>query len=282
MRVLVTGYNGQLGYDLIKRLELLGIDCKGVDIQDFDLTQADDVMNYIRTYAPDTVVHCAAFTAVDRAEEARELCYAVNVTGTENVAKACQAVGARMMYFSTDYVFDGEGDQPFEVDAPYAAQGYYGLTKALGEEKVKAYIDRHFIVRISWVFGKNGNNFVKTMLRLGQEKTELNVVADQIGSPTYTFDLCFLLTDLLQSDKYGTYHASNEGYCSWYEFATAIMQEAGLACQVKPVTSDQYPTKAVRPKNSRLSKKSLDEAGFSRLPTWQDALKRYLLELQHG
>ncbi|MDD2534643.1 MAG: dTDP-4-dehydrorhamnose reductase [Eubacteriales bacterium] len=279
MRVLVTGYNGQLGFDLVRRLELLGIDCKGVDIQDFDLTQEADVMNYIRDYAPDTVVHCAAFTAVDRAEEARELCFAVNVTGTENVAKACQAIGARLMYFSTDYVFKGEGDQAFEIDEPYDAQGYYGLTKALGEVKVREYVDRHFIVRISWVFGANGNNFVKTMLRLGQEKTELTVVADQIGSPTYTYDLCFLLTDMLQSEKYGTYHASNEGICSWADFATAIMQEAGLSCQVRPVTSDQYPTKAVRPKNSRLSKRSLDEAGFKRLPTWQDALKRYLQEL---
>ncbi len=260
---------------------MLGIDCKGVDIQDFDLTKADDVMNYIRDYAPDTVVHCAAFTAVDRAEDARELCFSVNVTGTENIAKACQAIGARLMYFSTDYVFDGVGEEAFEVDRPYGAQSYYGLTKALGEEKVRELVDRHFIVRISWVFGINGNNFIKTMLRLGQEKPELTVVADQIGSPTYTYDLCVLLADMLQSDKYGTYHASNEGYCSWYDFAAAIMQEAGLSCQVKPVTSDQYPTKAVRPKNSRLSKSSLDVAGFNRLPTWQDALKRYLAESQN-
>ncbi len=282
MRVLVTGYNGQLGFDIIKRLEQLGIDCRGVDIQDFDLTKEADVANYIRDYAPDTVVHCAAFTAVDKAEEAKDLCYAVNVTGTENVAKACREVGARLMYFSTDYVFDGEGDQPFEIDSPRGAKGYYGLTKGLGEDKVIEYVDRHFIVRISWVFGINGHNFIKTMLKLGQEKTDLTVVADQVGSPTYTADLSVLLCDMLQTEKYGIYHASNEGYCSWYEFASAIMQEAGLACKVHPVTSDQYPTKAVRPKNSRLSKASLDKAGFQRLPTWQDALKRYLQELSEA
>lgn len=279
MRVLVTGYNGQLGFDVVRRLESLGIECRGVDIQDFDLTQAEAVDAYIRSYAPDTVVHCAAFTAVDRAEDERDLCYAVNVTGTENIAKTCQAIGARMMYFSTDYVFDGQGDQPFEVDAPRAATSYYGLTKALGEDKVRERVDRHFIVRISWVFGLNGHNFVKTMLRLGKEKTDLTVVADQIGSPTYTADLAVLLCDMLQTDKYGTYHASNEGYCSWFDFAAAIMQEAGLNCQVHPVTSDQYPVKAERPKNSRLSKASLDAAGFARLPSWQDALKRYLNEL---
>ena len=281
MKVLVTGFNGQLGYDLVKRLDHLGIECRGVDIQDFDLTKADEVSRYIRDYAPDTVVHCAAFTAVDKAEEARELCYAVNVTGTENVARVCREIGARMMYFSTDYVFNGEGEQPFEIDSPRAAQSYYGLTKGEGEDKVRELVDRHFIVRISWVFGINGHNFVKTMLKLGRERSELTVVNDQIGSPTYTADLAILLADMLQTDRYGTYHASNEGYCSWYDFAAVIMAEAGLPCQVRPVTSDQYPTKAVRPKNSRLSKTSLDRAGFDRLPSWQDALSRYLKELEN-
>lgn len=279
MRVLVTGFNGQLGYDIIKRLEQLGVDCRGVDIQDFDLTRETDVLDYIRSYQPDTVVHCAAFTAVDRAEDEKELCYAVNVAGTEYVAKACQAIGAQMMYFSTDYVFDGEGDQPFEVDGKRGAQSYYGLTKALGEDMVTALVDKYFIIRISWVFGINGSNFVKTMLRLGHEKKEISVVADQIGSPTYTRDLAVLVCNVLQTERYGVYHATNEGYCSWYEFAKAIFEEAGLDCVVRPVTSEQYPTKAVRPKNSRLSKASLERAGFKRLPAWRDALVRYLAEL---
>jgi dTDP-4-dehydrorhamnose reductase len=279
MRVLVPGYNGQLGFDVVRRLQTLGIECRGVDIQDFDLTRAEDVEAYLRAYAPDTVVHCAAFTAVDRAEDERDLCYAVNVTGTENIARTCHAIGARLMYFSTDYVFDGEGEKPFEVDDPRGPRSYYGLTKALGEDKVRALVDEHFIVRISWAFGRNGHNFVRTMLRLGREKSAVAVVADQIGSPTYTADLAVLLCDMLQTEKYGTYHATNEGYCSWYEFAAAIMLEAGLDCQVLPVTSDQYPAKAVRPKNSRLSKASLDAAGFARLPAWQDALRRYLREL---
>ncbi|MEA4888134.1 MAG: dTDP-4-dehydrorhamnose reductase [Clostridiaceae bacterium] len=280
MRVLVTGYNGQLGYDVIKRLTARGIECKGVDIDDFDLTDAQATEAYIKTYAPTDVIHCAAYTAVDRAEETKELCYAVNVNGTENVAQACKHVHARMVYISTDYVFSGEGDAPFEVDAPKAPQSQYGLTKLLGEEKVKAYLNQYFIIRISWVFGVNGKNFIKTMLRLGAEKSELTVVNDQIGSPTYTYDLAILIADLIATDHYGTYHATNEGYCSWYEFACAIMKEAGLPMVIKPVTSDQYPAKAVRPKNSRLSKASLDQIGLARLPSWQDALKRYLVELK--
>jgi len=279
MRVLVTGFNGQLGFDIIKRLERLGIECRGVDIQDFDLTRETDVMEYIRSYQPDIVVHCAAFTAVDRAEDEKELCYAVNVTGTENIARACREVEARLMYFSTDYVFNGEGEQAFEIDDQHGARSYYGLTKAMGETKVAEFVERHFIVRISWVFGINGSNFVKTMLRLGREKSEVSVVADQIGSPTYTRDLAVLVCDMLQTDKYGLYHATNEGYCSWFEFAVAIFEQAGLDCVVRPVTSEQYPTKAVRPKNSRLSKDSLDRAEFERLPAWRDALARYLVEL---
>lgn len=280
MKVLVTGYNGQLGFDVVKQLKKRQIECLGVDIADFDLTDSAAVSNYIMEFLPTVVVHCAAFTAVDRSEDDKELSYAVNVTGTENIARVCKDINAKMVYISTDYVFDGEGDQPFEVDSLKAPKGQYGLTKSLGEDKVRDILDQYFIVRTAWVFGLNGNNFVKTMLRLGQEKTELTVVADQFGSPTYTYDLAILLCDMIMTNKYGIYHATNEGYCSWYDFASAIISEAGLKTLVKPVTSEQYPTKAVRPKNSRLSKASLDDAGFSRLPTWQDALRRYLTELQ--
>lgn len=280
MKVLVTGFNGQLGYDVVKQLEKRQIECQGVDVADFDLTDIVGVSDYILQYQPTIVVHCAAFTAVDRSEDDKKLSYAVNVTGTENIAQICKIIDATMMYISTDYVFDGEGDQPFEIDSPKAPKGQYGLTKSLGEDKVRETLDKYFIVRTAWVFGFNGNNFVKTMIRLGQEKSELTVVADQYGSPTYTYDLAILLCDMIMTKKFGIYHATNEGYCSWFDFACQIMIDAGLKTSVKPVTSDQYPTKAVRPKNSRLSKTSIDHAGFNRLPSWQDALQRYLIELQ--
>lgn len=279
MKVLVTGFNGQLGFDVIKLLESRGIPCKGVDIADFDLTDENAVSTYIKNYEPTAVIHCAAYTAVDKSEENKEACYAVNVTGTQNVARACREVHASMTYISTDYVFDGEGDQPFEIDAPKAPKGHYGYTKSLGEDKVREHLSDYFIVRTAWVFGINGGNFVKTMIKLGKEREELNVVSDQVGSPTYTPDLARLICDMIITDKYGIYHATNEGFCSWYDFACAIMKEAGLPTRINPVTSEQYPSKAVRPKNSRLSKISLDKAGFERLPAWQDALKRYVAEL---
>jgi len=279
MKILVTGVNGQLGHDVIEVLTARSITCKGVDIADFDLTRETAVSSYIRDYAPTAVIHCAAYTAVDKSEDDKDLSYAVNVTGTENVARICKEINAKMVYVSTDYVFNGEGDQPFETDAPKAPQSQYGVTKSLGEEKVKEYLDEYFIVRTAWVFGINGNNFVKTMIRLGKERDEVTVVGDQFGSPTFSADLAVLLCDMIETDRYGIYHATNEGYCSWYEFASAIMKEAGLTVTVIPVTSDKYPTKAVRPKNSRLSKKSLDKAGFNRLPTWQDALRRYVEQL---
>ena len=279
MKILVTGYNGQLGYDVIKVLESRGIPCRGVDIADFDLTDENAVSRYIREFAPSAVIHCAAYTAVDKSEENKDICYAVNVTGTENVARVCREINAKMMYISTDYVFDGEGDQAFETDRPKAPKGEYGLTKSLGEDKVTGLLSQYFIIRTSWVFGMNGGNFVKTMIRLGKEREEINVVSDQIGSPTYTADLALLMCDMIVTGKYGVYHATNEGYCSWYEFTCAIMKEAGLPARINPVTSEEYPSKAVRPKNSRLSKSSLDHAGFHRLPTWQDALKRYIPQL---
>lgn len=279
MKILVTGVNGQLGYDVMKVLAARGIEGRGVDIADFDLTDKSAVVRYVAEYAPDAVIHCAAYTAVDKSEDNRDICYAVNVTGTENVALACRDIGAKMMYVSTDYVFNGEGETPFEVSEAKAPKGYYGLTKSLGEDQVLKWVSKHFILRTAWVFGINGHNFVKTMLRLGKEHEELTVVNDQIGSPTYTPDLAALMVDMIVTDKYGIYHATNEGFCSWYDFASAIMTEAGLKARVRPVSSEEYASKAVRPKNSRLSKKSLDEAGFHRLPAWQDALKRYMSEL---
>lgn len=280
MKILVTGVNGQLGHDVILRLTDLDIACQGVDIGDFDLTDETAVTAWIRAYEPTAVIHCAAYTAVDRSEDEPELCRAVNVTGTANIARVCRDIGAKMMYISTDYVFGGAGERPFESGDPKDPKGQYGLTKLQGEEQVLQYLKEYFIVRTAWVFGKNGKNFVKTMLRLGQERSELTVVNDQFGSPTYTRDLAVLLCEMIATDRYGVYHATNEGFCSWYDFATAIMTEAGLPAIVRPVTSDQYPTRAVRPKNSRLSKQSLDLTGFQRLPPWRDALRRYLLELK--
>ena len=215
-------------------------------------------MNYISKLKPECVIHCAAYTAVDKAEDEEEICSKVNVYGTENIAKACKKVDAKMIYISTDYVFDGQGDTPFEIDGNIKPLSVYGKTKYEGELKVKEILDKYFIVRISWVFGVNGNNFIKTMLRLGKEKESLNVVCDQIGSPTYTFDLAPLLCDMAETEKYGVYHATNEGFCSWAEFATEIMKKANLKCVINPIPTSEYPTKAVRPFNSRLSKKSLD------------------------
>ncbi len=279
MRVLVTGYDGQLGYEVINHLEDHGVPCRGVDVRDFDLTDATAVNTYVSEYRPDAIIHCAAFTAVDQAETARDLCFNVNVVGTENLARACLGIGAKFMYLSTDYVFDGAGESPFEVSAPRNPLNYYGQTKAMGEQTVMNLLNRFFIVRSSWIFGRNGQNFVKTMLRLGNEKPVLEVVADQIGSPTYAVDLAALLVTMIGTEQYGIYHATNEGYCSWAEFAEAIMTAASLPARIKPIASEQFPAAARRPKNSRLAKTSLDQAGFSRLPPWPDALNRYLQEL---
>lgn len=276
MKVLVTGANGQLGYDVIKVLQSRKINCLGVDIQSFDITDPSATNRFILSYGPDAVIHCAAYTAVDKAEEEPERCHAINVTGTENVANTCRKAGAKLMYISTDYVFPGMGDAPYEIDSPTGPLSVYGRTKLAGEHVVQRLVEKHFIVRISWVFGKNGNNFVKTMLKLGKERKELNVVFDQIGSPTYTADLAPVLCDMLITDKYGVYHATNEGYCSWAEFAREIFILAEDDVQVNSIPTEQYPTKAKRPFNSRLSKSSLDQAGFKRLPDWKDALKQYL------
>ena len=280
MRVLVTGVKGQLGYEVCRELTVRGIENRGVDIDDFDLTDEKAVMEAISAYRPDAVVHCAAYTAVDRAEENEDVCRAVNVDGTRFVARACRAVNAKMVYFSTDYVFPGTGEDFYEVDSPKGPQSVYGRTKLEGEEAVRETLEKYFILRISWVFGINGNNFIRTMLRLSNDHDTLRVVCDQIGSPTYAHDLAPLICDLLATEKYGTYHATNEGVCSWAEFAEAIMKAADRPTRIIPVTTEEYGAKAARPRNSRMSKKSLDEAGFARLPSWQDALRRYLAELR--
>lgn len=280
MRVLVTGARGQLGYDLCKELDHRGIKHLGIDIAECDLTDSVQVSRVFNDYAPDTVIHCAAFTAVDKAESEPELCRRVNVDATRNIADVCKALNAKMMYISTDYVFSGEGETAFETDEPYGPQNVYGQTKADGEQVVQQMLQKFFVVRISWVFGVNGNNFIKTMLRLGKEKSSLNVVSDQIGSPTYTDDLSKLLVDMVLTDKYGIYHATNEGYCSWAEFAQAIMDTASLNCIIKPISTLEYPTPAKRPMNSRLSKRSLDDAGFEHLPSWQNALARYVKQVR--
>jgi dTDP-4-dehydrorhamnose reductase len=278
--ILVTGVNGQLGFDVVKELNRRNIECIGIDKAELDITDGDAVNEYILKLKPECVVHCAAYTAVDKAEDEVEVCYKVNVHGTENIAKACKLVDAKMIYISTDYVFDGKGDVPFEVDGNIEPLSTYGKTKFEGEVKVKEILDKYFIVRISWVFGINGNNFIKTMIRLGKEKESLNVVGDQIGSPTYTFDLAPLLCDMAESEKYGVYHATNEGFCSWAEFATEIMKKENLDCKINSIPTSEYPTKAVRPFNSRLSKKSLMDNEFNPLPSWEDALDRYLVELR--
>lgn len=280
MKILVTGVKGQLGYDVMNILRQRQIDCLGADLEDFDITDEAATTAFIINYRPDAVIHCSAYTAVDRAEEDAVRCEQVNVEGTRHIAAACREIGAKMLYLSTDYVFPGTGEDFYEVDDPTGPLSVYGKTKLGGELAVKSLLDRYFIVRIAWVFGKNGNNFVKTMLRLGQQRDQVNVVCDQVGSPTYTADLAPLLCDMVQTEQYGTYHATNEGICSWAEFAAEIFRLSGSQATVNPIPSSEYPAKAARPFNSRLSKKSLDLAGFSRLPSWQDALARYLREIQ--
>ncbi|WP_071433236.1 dTDP-4-dehydrorhamnose reductase [Angelakisella massiliensis] len=279
MKVLVTGVGGQLGYDVCKVLSSRKIDHVGVDRKDFDITNEQATHDYIVNYHPDAVIHCSAWTAVDRAEDELEMVKAVNTEGPRNIAKACREIGAKMLYISTDYVFPGDGDCFYEPEDPTGPLGAYGATKLGGELAVRELLDRYYIVRISWVFGINGNNFVKTMLRLAETKTELNVVCDQIGSPTYTADLAPLLCDMIETEKYGIYHATNEGVCSWAEFAEEIFKIAGKRVTVHHIPTSEYPTRAVRPLNSRMSKDKLEQMGFHRLPTWQDALKRYMAVL---
>ncbi|HCD45067.1 MAG TPA: dTDP-4-dehydrorhamnose reductase [Lachnoclostridium sp.] len=276
MKVFVTGVKGQLGFDVVNELKKRGHEAVGVDIDEMDITDKDSVNRVIRAAAPDAVIHCAAYTAVDAAEENEEVCRNVNAKGTEYIAGVCRELDIKMMYISTDYVFNGQGDRPWEPDDEREPLNVYGQTKYEGELAVEENISKYFIVRIAWVFGVNGKNFIKTMLNLGKTHDKLTVVADQTGSPTYTYDLARLLADMIETEKYGRYHATNEGLCTWYEFACEIFKQAGMDVKVEPVSSDQYPAKAKRPSNSRMNKDKLEENGFLRLPSWQDALKRYL------
>ena len=282
MRIIVTGATGQLGTDLAAELLKRKHDVYGFGSRELDITDAVAVSAALARLQPDAVMHCAAFTAVDLAEDEKERCDEINRVGTKNIARACAEISCKLLYISTDYVFPGDGDRPWQPDDPAEPLNYYGLTKFQGEEAVRAATDTHFIVRISWVFGLHGKNFVKTMLRLGAERDTLTVVGDQIGSPTYTRDLSVLLADMIETEHFGTYHATNEGFCSWYQFADAIIRKAGLAARVNPVASTEYPTKAKRPLNSRMSKDKLTEKGFDRLPTWEDALDRFLKEMDEA
>jgi len=274
--ILVTGAKGQLGADVVLELERRKQSYVAVDVNEMDITGKTSVDSFLCLHKPKYVIHCAAYTAVDAAEDDEEKCNRININGAEYLAKACQNIDADLLYVSTDYVFDGQGDAPYESDSPTSPLSVYGRSKLAGEKAVMQNLERHYILRTSWLYGENGSNFVKTMLKLADTRDTINVVDDQFGSPTYTIDLAVLICDIILSEKYGIYHASNEGYCSWAMFAKEIMRLSGSNCIINPIASEQYPTRAIRPKNSRLSKSSLDNSGFSRLPTWQNAIKRFL------
>lgn len=287
MKYLITGEGGQLGFDV--RRDLLHRDVSESDVaapssKELDITDARAVEKYIGIFQPNVIIHCAAYTNVDGAESDQEACRKVNVEGTRNLVRAAEKVDAKIIYISTDYVFDGESAEPYEIDAKTNPKSVYGQTKYEGEEIVREY-PKHFIVRIAWIFGINGRNFVKTMLRVANDRDEVAVVDDQIGSPTYTVDLAKFLVDLSKTEKYGIYHATNEGFCSWAEFTEEIYKNAGLDTKVKKVSTEEYielagKPQAKRPKFSKLSKDSIEQNGFERLPAWQDAVKRYIAELK--
>ena len=285
MRYLVTGVKGQLGYDIVKELKRRNeTEILALDVSEMDITNREQVFDVVTEYKPDVIFHCAAWTAVDKAEDEKELCEKVNVVGTKNMTDASLEVGAKIIYMSTDYVFDGKKEGIYEPDDQVNPQSVYGDTKYRGEEEVRRN-PKHFITRISWVFGINGKNFIRTMLNLSEKLDSLNVVDDQIGSPTYTVDLAKLLVDMAQSENYGTYHATNEGYCSWAEFAEYIFQTNEKTTKVNHVTTEEYleltgTKQAYRPRNSKMSKEKLLENGFEKLPTWQDAVNRYSEELK--
>lgn len=280
MKVLVTGAAGQLGQDVMTALAARGHEAIGIDRAEADITDEAQVTEVITAAKPDAVIHCAAYTAVDRAEEETALCTRINADGTRFIARAAQRCGAKLVYISTDYVFDGSGDTPFLPTDATGPLNVYGQTKLQGEKAARAECTRTFVVRTSWVFGAHGNNFVKTMRRLGTERETVSVVCDEVGAPTYTPDLAALLCEMIESEAYGIYHATNEGVCTRNELAQAVMETFGLPCRVEPITGDQYPTAAARPHNSRLSKDCLEQAGFSRLPDWKNALARYAAEVE--
>lgn len=280
MRVLVTGVKGQLGYDVVKELEKRGHQPIGVDRDEMDLVDNEAIRTFIMDLKPEAIIHCAAYTAVDKAEEEVEVCYQVNAEATKVIAQCAKELDINLIYISTDYVFDGTKEGEYvETDTPNPIN-VYGASKLLGEQYVQELLEKYYIVRISWVFGENGNNFIKTMRRLGLERDELNIIDDQVGSPTCTADLAPLLVDMMETNKYGIYHATNEGFCSWYEFANEIFKQSGIEVKTNPITTDQYPTAAKRPMNSKMSKEKLNQSGFTLLPSWQDALERYLKEIK--
>ena len=279
MKVLVTGYIGQLGFDVVRELKARNIECIGTTRNEFSLTDMEKMQVFVKSYKPNVVIHCAAYMNVNEAEDNKDLCMLVNYSSTKELAKICEEIDSKMIYISTDYVFAGSGEGFYEINDDKEPQNVYGKSKFKGELAIQKILDKYFIVRTSWLFGKNRNNFIKYVLSEQKKGNKLRIVNDQIDSPTYTVDLAKLLCDMALSDKYGIYHATNEGICSWYDFACEIFKQADIKINVKPVPSTAFPTKAIRPHNSRMSKKCLDEAGFNRLPTWQDALSRYLQEL---
>ena len=289
MRVLVTGIKGQLGYDVVKELKKRGHNSFGVDRKQMDLTVSSQIKECIEKVNPEAIIHCAAYTAVDAAEENEELCRTVNAYATRDIAKCAKDLDIPMIYISTDYVFNGikgidENSEninkdcylEYEEDDETNPKNVYGKTKLEGELFVKELLEKYYIVRISWVFGENGNNFIDTMIRLSKDRKELNVIDDQIGSPTYTKDLAPLLVDMIETNKYGTYHVTNEGYCSWCEFAKEIFKIEDININVNPILTTQYPTKAKRPKNSKMNKNKLTDNGFSLLRDWKEAVKEYI------
>ena len=276
MKVLVTGVKGQLGYDVVKELEKRGHQPIGVDRDEMDLMDNEVILTFIMDLKPEAIIHCAAYTAVDKAEEEVEVCYQVNAEATKVIAECAKELNVKLIYISTDYVFDGTKDGEYvETDIPNPIN-VYGASKLKGEQYVQSLIDNQYIVRISWVFGINGNNFIKTMCRLGLERDELNIIHNQVGSPTYTADLAPLLVGMMETDKYGIYHATNEGFCSWYEFANEIFKQSEIDVKTNPITTNQYPTAAKRPMNSRMSKLKLEQSGFNLLSNWKDSVADYL------
>lgn len=276
MKVLVTGVKGQLGYDVVKDLEKRGHQPIGIDRDEMDLMDNEAIRTFIMNLKPEAIIHCAAYTAVDKAEEEVETCYQINAESVKVISECAKELDVKLIYISTDYVFDGTKEGEYvETDLPNPIN-VYGASKLKGEQYVQILLEKYYIVRISWVFGVNGNNFIKTMRRLGSERDELNIINDQVGSPTYTADLAPLLVDMMETDKYGIYHVTNEETCSWYEFANEIFKQSRIEVKTNPITTDQYPTAAKRPMNSRMSKAKLKANGFNLLPTWQQALAHYL------
>ncbi|MGY6528290.1 MAG: dTDP-4-dehydrorhamnose reductase [Cyanobacterium sp.] len=278
--ILITGKDGQLGYDVIKELSQTGAKIIATTKEDLDITNSAQTRQFILDTNPDIIIHCAAYTAVDQAEDEKDTCYSVNVQGTKNITQVAQEINAKLVYISTDYVFDGSGNNPHSITDSINPLNYYGQTKAQGEEIVRNLIKQHFVIRTSWVYGINGNNFVKTMIRLAKSKNIIQVVDDQIGAPTYTKDLARFISDLIKTDNYGTHHGVNEGYCSWYKFALEIFTQLSTDIEIIPISSHDYITKAQRPMNSRLCTANIENIGLQKFPHWKNALKRYLTEIK--